>query len=103
MFFAALPRIENVLSQLSSDALITHFEGDVRARIDEISGSLSGEDLQNDTARFLRGVRDSNLTSIRPVPVAAQRTLAKTRNPDISINQLVQVIEKDPTLGQALP
>lgn len=70
--------------------------------MDAISDSLATADQNADTMRFLATVRETSDASIRPAPAAAQRALARTRNPDIGIGQLVQVVEEDPTLGQAL-
>jgi HD-like signal output (HDOD) protein len=81
---------------------LTHFRDELQARVDAIASSLPVNDRNGDTARFLATVRDTSVASIRPAPAAAQRALARTRNPDIGINQLVQVVEEDPTLGQAL-
>jgi len=82
--------------------MIDAFEAAVRQRVDTIQAALPPELVNDDTVLFLNGVREANGTTIRQAPVAAQRALAKTRNPDISITQLVMVIEEDPTLGQAL-
>lgn len=82
--------------------MVQDFEGVVKSRIDAIAASVGPDDQKSDTSRFLRAVRDSMASNIKPAPVAAQRALAKTRNPDIGIAQLVSVVEEDPTLGQAL-
>jgi HD-like signal output (HDOD) protein len=39
---------------------------------------------------------------VRQPPVAAQRALALTRDTDTSVSKLVALVERDPTLGQAL-
>ncbi len=82
--------------------MIESLESELRARIDAIRDSLSPQDRNGDTLPFLSILRDSSASNIRQAPAAAQRALAKTRNPDIGIAQLVQVVEEDPTLGQAL-
>jgi HD-like signal output (HDOD) protein len=74
----------------------------VASRIDAIEASLMQRDRTADTVRFLRGVKASPASSIKQAPQAAQRALAKTRNPDIGLAELVRVVEEDPTLGQAL-
>lgn len=78
------------------------FETTVRERIDAISASLAPDERNSDTERFLRALRDTSPTTMRQAPAAAQRALARTKNPDIGLGQLVQVVEEDPTLGQAL-
>ncbi len=84
------------------DYMIDHFEAELHAAIDWVSASLTPAEQSDDTSRFLRTLRDASVSGIRQAPAAAQRALAKTRNPDIGIAQLVSVIEDDPTLGQAL-
>jgi len=74
----------------------------VSARIEEIEASLTQQERTADTTRFLRDVKAAHATSIKQAPQAAQRALAKTRNPDIGLGELVRVVEEDPTLGQAL-
>lgn len=82
--------------------MIDQFTEQVSSRIDEILASLTPKERTDDTVRFLRGVKDSQASSIKQAPQAAQRALAKTRNPDIGMAELVRVVEEDPTLGQAL-
>lgn len=82
--------------------MIDHFEGELRAAIGRVSESLTPAEQSEDTARFLRTLANAGAGGIRQAPAAAQRALSRTRNPDIGIAQLVQVIEEDPTLGQAL-
>ncbi|MGI8547929.1 MAG: HDOD domain-containing protein [Gemmatimonadaceae bacterium] len=82
--------------------MIAHFEQGLRSSIDRVSRSLTAAEQTEDSARLLRTLRETSATGIRQAPAAAQRALAKTRNPDIGIGQLVQVVEEDPTLGQAL-
>lgn len=82
--------------------MIAQFEEELRSAVDCVSQALTPAEQTDDTARFLRALRDINASGIRQAPAAAQRALAKTRNPDIGISQLVQVVEEDPTLGQAL-
>jgi HD-like signal output (HDOD) protein len=81
---------------------MTSFETTARERIDALAASLSPAERTSDTDRFLRALRDTSPTTIRQAPAAAQRALARTKNPDIGLAQLVQVVEEDPTLGQAL-
>jgi len=81
---------------------MTSFETTVRERIDALIASLSPAERTSDTDRFLNALRDTSPTTIRQAPAAAQRALARTKNPDIGLGQLVQVVEEDPTLGQAL-
>lgn len=82
--------------------MIDHFEEELRSAVDCVSEALTPAEHTDDTARFLRALRDTRASGMRQAPAAAQRALAKTRNPDIGIAQLVQVVEEDPTLGQAL-
>ncbi|HEV2641531.1 MAG TPA: HDOD domain-containing protein, partial [Candidatus Elarobacter sp.] len=89
-------------SDLLPESTLTHYLEELRSRMDAITDSLSVQERSGDTARFLATVRDTSDSTIRPAPAAAQRALARTRNPDIGIAQLVQVVEEDPTLGQAL-
>lgn len=74
----------------------------VSSRIDAITASLTKKERTDDTVRFLQGLRATQASSIKQAPQAAQRALAKTRNPDIGMAELVRVVEEDPTLGQAL-
>lgn len=82
--------------------MIHQFEEELRAAVDSVTSALSAAEQTDDTGRFLRTLRDASATGIKQAPAAAQRALAKTRNPDIGIADLVHVIEADPTLGQAL-
>lgn len=82
--------------------MIHQLSEQVSSRVDAITESLSKKELTDDTVRFLRGVKESQASSIKQAPQAAQRALAKTRNPDIGMAELVRVVEEDPTLGQAL-
>jgi len=90
-----------VHSNLSVPALTQLLEADLRTRADAIRARLP-RDTGSDAERLLGTLRDVTATTIRPAPTAAQRALARTRNPDIGIAQLVQVVEEDPSLGQAL-
>lgn len=74
----------------------------VSSRIDVITETLTPKERTDDTLRFLRGIKAAQASSIKQAPQAAQRALAKTRNPDIGMAELVRVVEEDPTLGQAL-
>lgn len=82
--------------------MIDQLTEQVASRIDAIEASLMQRDRTADTVRFLREVKASPASSIKQAPQAAQRALAKTRNPDIGMAELVRVVEEDPTLGQAL-
>ena len=82
--------------------MIEELTEQVSSRIGEITASLTPAERTDDTLRFLRGVKDAQTNSIKQAPQAAQRALAKTRNPDIGMAELVRVVEEDPTLGQAL-
>ncbi|HEY5087075.1 MAG TPA: HDOD domain-containing protein [Gemmatimonadaceae bacterium] len=82
--------------------MIEHLTEQVSSRIDAITASLSKRERTEDTARFLYDIKAAPASSIKQAPQAAQRALAKTRNPDIGMAELVRVVEEDPTLGQAL-
>lgn len=82
--------------------MIEKFSEQVSSRIDAIEASLTARERTDDTVRFLREIKASPASSIKQAPQAAQRALAKTRNPDIGLAELVRVVEEDPTLGQAL-
>ena len=82
--------------------MIDQLTAEVASRIDAISSSLTKQERTDEVVRFLRAVRNSPASSIKQAPQAAQRALAKTRNPDIGMAELVRVVEEDPTLGQAL-
>jgi len=82
--------------------MIEHLTEQVSSRIDAITASLSKRERTEDTARFLCDIKAAPASSIKQAPQAAQRALAKTRNPDIGMAELVRVVEEDPTLGQAL-
>lgn len=84
------------------ESMIDQLSAEVSSRIDAIAESLSPNERTDDTLRFLRDVKESPASSIKQAPQAAQRALARTRNPDIGIAELVRVVEEDPTLGQAL-
>ena len=84
------------------DFMIDQLTAEVSSRIDVITASLSPKERTDDTVRFLRNMRASSASSIKQAPQAAQRAIAKTRNPDIGMTELVRVVEEDPTLGQAL-
>jgi HD-like signal output (HDOD) protein len=87
---------------LPQDPMIDQLTAEIASRIDVIEASLSPQERTSDTIRFLRAVKESPANSIKQAPQAAQRALAKTRNPDIAMAELVRVVEEDPTLGQAL-
>ncbi|MEO7216725.1 MAG: HDOD domain-containing protein [Gemmatimonadaceae bacterium] len=82
--------------------MIEELTEQVSSRIGEITASLTPAERTDDTLRFFRGLKESQTSNIRQAPQAAQRALAKTRNPDIGMAELVRVVEEDPTLGQAL-
>jgi HD-like signal output (HDOD) protein len=82
--------------------MIDHLTEIVSSRIDAISDSLSKQERTDDTVRFLDGIKATQASTIKQAPQAAQRALAKTRNPEIGMAELVRVVEEDPTLGQAL-
>lgn len=82
--------------------MIAELTADVASRVDLISESLSRAERTDDTVRFLRDVKDATAGSVKQAPQAAQRALARTRNPEIGMADLVRVVEEDPTLGQAL-
>ncbi len=82
--------------------MIDQLTEQVSSRINAIDASLTQQERTDDTVRFLREVMASPANSIKQAPQAAQRALAKTRNPDIGLGELVRVVEEDPTLGQAL-
>ena len=82
--------------------MIEQLSAEVASRLDVITSELGPKDRSEDTLRFLSGVKKSFATSLKQAPQAAQRALAKTRNPDIGLAELVKVVEEDPTLGQAL-
>ena len=84
------------------DSMIDQLTADVASRIDAITDSLTAKERTDDTVRFLRDMKASPASNIKQAPQAAQRALAKTRNPDIGMAELVRVVEEDPTLGQAL-
>lgn len=93
---------QGVLSQLTLSQLTDAFEDALRARVKVIRAELAPAECTPEVDRFLGTLCRATTTSIRPAAAAAQRALARTRNPDIGIAQLVQVVEDDPTLGQAL-
>ena len=82
--------------------MIEQLSAEVASRVDVISSVLTAKEATDDTLRFLRTVKSSSSSSLKQAPQAAQRALAKTRNPDIGLAELVKVVEEDPTLGQAL-
>jgi HD-like signal output (HDOD) protein len=82
--------------------MIDQLTAEVSSRIDVITESLTPKERTDETLRFLREVKTSPASSIKQAPQAAQRALAKTKNPDIGMAELVRVVEEDPTLGQAL-
>lgn len=84
------------------DSMIDQLTAEVSSRIDAITNSLSQKERTGDTVRFLHDIKASPASSIKQAPQAAQRALARTRNPDIGTAELVRVVEEDPTLGQAL-
>ena len=82
--------------------MIEQLTAEVVSRVDVISASLTPQERTDDAVRFLRDVKSSSASTLKQAPQAAQRALAKTRNPDIGLAELVKVVEEDPTLGQAL-
>lgn len=82
--------------------MIERLSTEIASRVDLITSSLTPQERTDDTVRFLRVVKNSSASSLKQAPQAAQRALAKTRNPDIGLAELVKVVEEDPTLGQAL-
>lgn len=88
--------------QNDSDTFIAQYELEVFVRIKELRAVLPAQEMTPDATEFLKRLGEARASAIRPAPIAAQKALAKTQNPDISINQLVQIVETDPTLCQAL-
>jgi HD-like signal output (HDOD) protein len=82
--------------------MIDQLTAEVASRIDVISAYLTSQERTDDTVRLLREIKASPASSIKQAPQAAQLALAKTKNPDIGLAELVRVVEEDPTLGQAL-
>ncbi len=83
--------------------MIDQLKAEVASRADSIAASLSGPEKTADAIRFLGDLKKkSSENDLKQAPQAAQRALAKTRNPDIGLAELVRVVEEDPTLGQAL-
>lgn len=82
--------------------MIEQLSAKVATRVDLITSGLTPQERTDDAVRFLRGVKTSSSSTLKQAPQAAQRALAKTRNPDIGLAELVKVVEEDPTLGQAL-
>lgn len=77
-------------------------ELEVRTRVAELRNVLSRVDRGTDAPRFLDAMLESFDAVVRQPPLAAQRALSVSRDPNASTGRLVSLVEGDPGLGQAL-
>src|SRR5689334_1845316 len=67
-----------------------------------VLATVDAEILRSDAPALLSTIQAANDLVVRPVPSAAQRALRITRNPEAGVHELVQAVEQDLTLTQAL-
>jgi HD-like signal output (HDOD) protein len=77
-------------------------ELDVRTRVAELHNVLGRQDRASDAPRFLDSLLESFEAVVRQPPLAAQRALSISRDPNAAASRLVSLVEGDPGLGQAL-
>ena len=75
---------------------------DVRTRVAELHNVLGRRDRETDAPRFLDSLVATFEAVVRQPPLAAQRALALSRDPNAPAHRLVSLVEGDPGLGQAL-
>ncbi|MBK6487730.1 MAG: HDOD domain-containing protein [Gemmatimonadetes bacterium] len=77
-------------------------ELEVRTRVAELHNVLPRVDRESDAPRFLDAMLESFDAVVRQPPLAAQRALSVSRDPNAPTSRLVSLVEGDPGLGQAL-
>lgn len=75
---------------------------DVQQRIDAVRAALSHEERESDAGAFLDALGTSFEAVVRQPPLAAQRALAVSRDPNAGATRLVNLVETDPGLSQGL-
>ncbi len=75
---------------------------DVRQRVAAVRDALSREDRATDAPAFLDALTASFEAVVRQPPLAAQRALSVTRDPQANAGKLVGLVETDPGLSQGL-
>lgn len=81
-------------------ALLLGAELDLRLNTLHASAAVDGEPDPALT-EFLDQFASGRRTSIRQPPLAAQRALIQSQDPEVDLNDLVRLFEGDPTLAQA--
>jgi HD-like signal output (HDOD) protein len=77
-------------------------ESDIRVSISALFEAAAPESRGNDANRLLESLLESPAGAVRQPPLAAQKALLLTRDPDTGLSALIALVEGDPTLGQAL-
>ena len=97
-------RIGGPLTRRSNDAVAFKavLEAEARASIDALQQAFAPDGRASDAQRLVESFHESLTGMVRQPPVAAQRALVLTRDPDTPVGKLVDLVQKDPTLGQAL-
>lgn len=75
---------------------------EVRTRVGELHNVLGRQERATDAPRFLDSLVASFEAVVRQPPLAAQRALSISRDPNAAASRLVSLVEGDPGLGQAL-
>jgi HD-like signal output (HDOD) protein len=78
------------------------FTQQMQDRLSAITAGLSPVERATDAPRLLDALIQPAASMIRQPPAAAQRALTLTRDPDVGGAAIVKLIEKDPSLSQAL-
>jgi HD-like signal output (HDOD) protein len=74
----------------------------LRTRAEALVAELPGAGRADDVMRLVESLTSGNAMVVRQPPVAAERALAVTRDPDVGSSALVRLVEEDPSLSQAL-
>lgn len=102
---APLPeRVGGPLARRSDDAaaLRAWLEDEARTGVDALLNALATDGRTSDGQRLIESFQESLVGTIRQPPVAAQQALTLTRNLETPVGKLVELVQKDPTLGQSL-
>jgi len=90
-------------SQVSAPlSMKDRIKNDLSCRLADLQDKYSDVSEGTDIVALLDMLEDAENNVVRQPPLAAQRVLAVSRNPDAGLNDLVGLLERDPTLTQGL-
>jgi len=82
--------------------LTRHFRAQLVERVEALAAALPRKERSGDSGALLEELLRHEELGIRQMPAAAQEALALCNDPLASLQQLVPLFTKDPTLAQAL-